>query len=691
MTFKLNLQRRSVLTIALLLFLAVSLNTAVLTYIAMDKYEEAILSRAASVGEGVRKEVQKAIELGLPLQYIDGLNEKLAGIAESDETLSYSMITDTKGVVLFHSDETKTGTELKDGVTARTLSISDAFVQSGNDSYDIAMPVSDAEGKILGILRVGVRAEVIRHQLYKLLQWAVGATAASFSVFVLLVYFAVSKFIAVPIMDMEKAASMISAGDLTKKVEARGKDEILSLSDAVNKMTLNLRGMITKIMDSTNSISGVVTGIADSSGKVLTAANVQKTAINETARAIDETNEAIASIAISSENLSESSQDATSAVLEMTMSISRVAESANFFSDAAQDTASSIEEMTASIREIAKSLDVLSSSSEDTASALLEVNATIKEIEQSADDSVRLAEKVSADASEKGMSAVSAASKGMEEIREKVGTLADAINRLEARSEEIGQILTVIDDVADQTNLLALNAAILAAQAGEHGVAFAVVADEIKALAERTSVSTKEISNLIASVQAETRSSVEMTAEGLDAVNKGIKLVSEVNSALRSIHESSMVSTEMSRAIRRATQEEANVIRQITDAIKGMTDQIEHISRATKEQTRGSKMVLDAAEKIKELSQHIKNATSEQLEGGKQISEVSENVHAQAEHITKAISSQKQKSADIARSVGKIQEATKELDDSSRELNQAVDSIKEATRSLLAEIQKFLV
>jgi methyl-accepting chemotaxis protein len=101
------------------------------------------------------------------------------------------------------------------------------------------------------------------------------------------------------------------------------------------------------------------------------------------------------------------------------------------------------------------------------------------------------------------MASIGKAIDGMKEIKASVENTAGYIRKLGGRSEEIGQILNVIDEITDQTTLLALNAAILAAQAGEHGKGFSVVADEIKNLAERTSVSTQEIGELIQSVQQE--------------------------------------------------------------------------------------------------------------------------------------------------------------------------------------------
>ena len=124
---------------------------------------------------------------------------------------------------------------------------------------------------------------------------------------------------------------------------------------------------------------------------------------------------------------------------------------------------------------------------------------------------------------------------GMTAIRETVTRGADVINRLGARSEEIGKILTVITEVTDQTSLLALNAAILAAQAGEYGKGFAVVADEIKELAERTANSTKEIEDVVEAVRREAADAVRAMEEGVKKTEGGVRLSLAAGRALETI------------------------------------------------------------------------------------------------------------------------------------------------------------
>lgn len=691
MISSLNLQKKSVFLVAGILFVILAINTSVLTFIASNKYKNAILSKTSAVGEGMQRELGKVLSLGVPVESLEGMNEKLKELVSRDSALAYAMVTDAGGKVLFHNEPGSVGRELKDKTSQNALASVRPLVRPAGSFCDLSFPLLNAENKMVGTLRMGVHMKAINSQLYELLLWALGISLLCFLASLGLVYGSISRFITRPIMNMERAAERIAAGDLTSAIDIEGKDEIASLGKAINGMSFNLKDMLSKVRNITNSVSRVTADIVTSSQGVLSVADVQKKAVEETAISIAEMNNSTTSVALSAESLSESSANTSSAIMEMTKSIGSVAESSNVFDESTQETASSIEEMIANIKQITQNLESLSSSSEDVASSIAEVNATVKEIEHHADESVLLAEKVMTDASDKGMSAARAAMEGMENIRKSVGALSDVINVLGQRSEDIGKILNVIDEIADQTNLLALNAAILAAQAGEHGRAFAVVADEIKSLAERTSVSTKEIAELIKSVQEETRSSVEMAASGIEAVEKGLGLVRDVNSALKGIADSSRVSTEMSKAIQRATSEESLVIKQITEAIKGMSKQVENISLALQEQSRGSRFILEATEKMKEMSRHVKNATAEQNDGSRQIASAIENVAQQADQIAKATGRQKQRSAEIVRSMDKIQSTTGKLVSSAHEMNAAISALKEEAQNLLSELEKFSV
>jgi methyl-accepting chemotaxis protein len=198
---------------------------------------------------------------------------------------------------------------------------------------------------------------------------------------------------------------------------------------------------------------------------------------------------------------------------------------------------------------------------------------------------------------------------------------------------EIGNILSVIDDVAEQTNLLALNAAIIAAQAGEHGRGFAVVADEIKALAERTGASTKEIADLIKSIQSESRNAISVMSRGVEDVEDGVRLGHNAEDALRNIVDSAKRSTLMIQNIAQATVEQARGSKQVTNAISRIAETVQQIALATQEQAKGAEHIMQSAERIKSITQHVERSAEEQKRGGHSVTQAIETIRELVERV----------------------------------------------------------
>src|SRR5262249_27684704 len=173
---------------------------------------------------------------------------------------------------------------------------------------------------------------------------------------------------------------------------------------------------------------------------------------------------------------------------EMSASIEEVSRIADQLAEFVEQTSSAIEEMSASINQVATNTESFSSFATETASSMVEMNATTEQIGKSARSSADLARYVK-EAANEGRVAVSGTVEGMRKIQEAVDEAKLALGELADRSEEIGEIVRVIDEIAGQTNLLALNAAIIAAQAGERGKGFAGVADQIRHLSDPPSLS----------------------------------------------------------------------------------------------------------------------------------------------------------------------------------------------------------
>ncbi|MDP3297335.1 MAG: methyl-accepting chemotaxis protein [Thermodesulfovibrionia bacterium] len=613
------------------------------------------------------------------------------GIEKFDETYS-TLISKLKDSRWEQEIEQKIALKWKT-VKGSTESFLQLQRESINDAAMIKIGVLSAEADSL-VKEVQSIAETIREQTdtetRKIIIIISTVIAIIISGTSLLLFFTY-RSIAVPIVEITEMAKRAAAGDLTTKVEINSTDELGLLGNAINTMTVNLKDVISKIGNISNSVANVTSNIASASKDILEIADLQKKAVEETASAIEEMSNSMSTVSMSAESLSKSAGDTSSSIFQMTTSMDTLFENTNKFSDTTQSTTSSIEEMVINIKEIAESVEKLSATSSEIASSIEEVNDTTKNIAQSANESVILAERVMTNASDKGINAANAAMEGMEIIKNSVVTLSEVISTLGKRSNEIGKILNVIDSVAEQTNLLALNAAILAAKAGEHGRGFSIVANEIKDLAERTSKSTTEIASLIKSVQDETKSSVRMASEGVQTVQSGITLVKGVNDALREILDSSKVSTEMARAIQKATAEETVIIRHITNAVEEATHQIENISRATKEQSKGSSFIIEATAKMNEISYQLKTSLSEQRDGSRQIASATENVTNEASHIAASTGGQKEKSMDVVHLMEKIRNTTGNLTTSSNEMYEAVNSLKDEALNLLAELKKFKV
>ena len=180
---------------------------------------------------------------------------------------------------------------------------------------------------------------------------------------------------------------------------------------------------------------------------------------------------------------------------------------------------------------------------------------------------------------------------------------AGTVGDLGKSSDQIGQIISVIDDIADQTNLLALNAAIEAARAGEQGRGFAVVADEVRKLAERTTKATKEIADMIRKIQADTKEAVASMAEGTKNVTEGIRLADMAGSSLAEIVTISQRVTDMVTEIAGASEEQSAAGEQIAknvDAIRAVTG----------ETAMGEQQIARAAEDLNRLTEHLQELTS---------------------------------------------------------------------------------
>ena len=269
--------------------------------------------------------------------------------------------------------------------------------------------------------------------------------------------------------------------------------------------------------------------------------------------------------------------------------IGHVEESSAAVASAANEISSSAEQMAAGSQE-------QTSQAHEVASAVEEMTKTIVENSRNAGDTAETA-KQARQTAETGGRVVEETVTGMKRIAAVVNKSAETVRTLGKSSDQIGEIIGVIDDIADQTNLLALNAAIEAARAGDQGRGFAVVADEVRKLAERTTKATKEIATMIKQIQAETSGAVTSMEEGTQQVEEGIKLADKAGESLHEIVESIGRVTDMIGQIAAANEEQSSASEQISK-------NVEAISSVTGETAQATQQIARAAEDLSRLTEN---------------------------------------------------------------------------------------
>lgn len=599
-----------------------------------------------------------------------------------------------EGRQVFHKEGRRIDTDIIDRIKAMPGPIT----QRTGDLLIFYKPLMNSErcischkntGKILGVIKISLSMkDAYERAGYRIKIISVGLI---FGLFLLGVILAVMlrKTIISPIKQLEGATKMLGQGDLSFPIHIRSKDEIGRLSGDLKKALKSIGAVLMRIKDVTERATTTTMGIEDESKKVFDGAQLETEAIGNISSSIEEMNASMGEIAESVTGLSSSAEQSATAINEMVATAEEIAQNTIDISAALDTASSSMEEMSITIKEVAKSTEELSLSAEETLSAAEEINTSVKEVESSIKEAARLSEKVTLDASGLGMEAINKTIDGMEVIKNTVNKTAESIKALGGRSEEIGNILTVINDITEQTALLALNAAILAAQAGEHGKGFSVVADEIKALAERTAVSTQEIESLIQAVQSEVKDTVKAAEEGLRTVQEGSSLSREAREALRKIVESSKKSSGMASSIERSTSEQTKGVKFVTEAMEKVRDMVAQIVRATSEQTKGVGLIVSEIEKIRDLSRHLKNATIEQSKGGKQIYEAVENVSERMHEISKAVNEQKAGSDQIMSAIDKIKDIPFENKNRTYNILKGLKGLLTSTTFLMTEAEWF--
>jgi methyl-accepting chemotaxis protein len=324
------------------------------------------------------------------------------------------------------------------------------------------------------------------------------------------------------------------------------------------------------------------------------------------------------------------------------------------------ETSATIEQMATSIEAVARNAESLGAAASRTNQNVGEMAAAIHDVAKTAEEADRISQRAKEDA-QTGDEAVGRTVDGIKKLSDTMENTARVITGLGKRSQEIGRILEVIEEIADQTNLLALNAAIEAARAGEAGRGFAVVADEVRKLAERSVEATKEIGEVIRQVQQETTDAVETAKAGASEAKEGIGLADKAGLALRRIMDSVTRSSQLMGQIASSTARQSQASAEVLRTAGEMMNVTNQATSAVREQASGTRQIRQAVENINKITSQVAYSTKEQASGGRQVRQAVENMNRIAAQVGIATREQAEGSRQIIQSVENMNRMTQQV------------------------------
>jgi methyl-accepting chemotaxis protein len=477
-------------------------------------------------------------------------------------------------------------------------------------------------------------------------------------------------------------------GDLTKRLDISSEDEIGMLGKWFNKFVDGLQHMVKEIFSLSGEVSSASDKIEASSVEIIDGVNKQLKAVEDTSLSIKEMDASIKTVSEEADALNHSSNEVSSSAKTMFVMVGDVKVNIEKLFYSGSSITSSINEITISINQVASHLDELFNRTEDVVSSILAIGSRVKEVENYARSQAEIAEKVRVDAEDLGLSSVVKTREGIENVSIEVSSTAKAVNRLAESSKEIGKILTLINEFADTTHLLALNATILASQAGEHGKGFGVVARQVKDLATKTSVSTKEIGGLINHVQNEVAVAIESMRRSSKKVEDGVRLSRDSQEALLNILDSTRRSFDMAKMIEKATIEQTKGVGQISSVAQTISGMVGEIKAAANDQSTAAKEILKDTVQMKEFMERVKLSTNEQARESKHVSEAIFHVAEQIDTVAEATTEQMMLSKRIVTSIETVKQAAQDnaalaarLERTVKEMNKQADKLRNTVGS----------
>jgi len=382
--------------------------------------------------------------------------------------------------------------------------------------------------------------------------------------------------------EMTGAAQAITNGDLTVQVQPQSSADLLG--NAFKQMVANLRQLASQVTATANNVNS---------------ASAQLSA------AADQSGQATAQVTVAIQEITTGIAQQTKDMSQVINTVAQVTQAIDGVARGAQEQAAAVARSVTTTGQITKAVEQVTANAQVAAAGSAQA----------------------AQVARTGAATIQATIAGMQSIKTTVGLSAQKVQEMGHRSQQVGAIVETIDDIASQTNLLALNAAIEAARAGEHGKGFAVVADEVRKLAEKSATATKEIGGLIRGIQQTVTEAVQAMAASAAEVETGVTRTDEAGQALQHILQAAEQVNQQVGQIAVAAGQMNAAMSELVGAMETVSAVVEENTASTEEMAAGATEVSGVIENLSSISQENSAAIEE-------VSASAEEVHAQVEEVT---------------------------------------------------------
>jgi methyl-accepting chemotaxis protein len=436
-----------------------------------------------------------------------------------------------------------------------------------------------------------------------------------------------------PLSVLVRAGKQLSVGDLARDMTEKEKEQITTRKDEIGDIGKSFNGLI-GYMQEMGDVAGTIAqndltvSIQPKSEKD-ELGNAFVGMISGLRDAVSMISDNAGSLSAASEQLASAANQAGQATNQISNTVQQVAKGTADQAESVTKTASSVEQMAKAIEGVAQGAQEQSQQVAGNASSVITDSAA------------------AAEAARSGAETVEENLQSMQSIKAKVGASAGKVQEMGKRSAEIGAIVETIEDIASQTNLLALNAAIEAARAGEHGKGFAVVADEVRKLAERSSQATKEIGGLIAGIQKTVEEAVKAMEEGSSEVELGVDSANRAGTALSDILAAAQAVNKQAMQAGQAAEKMNEFASELVASVDSVSAVVEENTAATEEMAANSTEVTQAIESIASVSEENSAAIEE-------VSASAEEMSAQVEEVTASAQSLAELAQDLQKVVNRF-------------------------------------